>query len=83
VGGEFEGEAGPVCFSWVSGPACLIVDMFEMVRCPYCAEIMKAGTDGDWYLCPACDHVTITSYPSYLCSCERCTSLRPPPVIVL
>ena len=59
------------------------VGMPEMVRCPYCAEIMNAGTEGDWFVCPSCDHITITSYPSYLCSCQRCTQLRPPPHLVL
>jgi hypothetical protein len=57
--------------------------MPELVQCPYCAEIMRAGEDGDWFLCPSCDHATITGYPSYLCSCQECDQLRPSPTFVL
>jgi len=55
----------------------------EIIRCAYCAEIMKARTEGDWFLCPHCEHVTIPSYPSYLCSCQQCDQLRPKPRFVL
>jgi len=52
------------------------------VRCPYCREIMRAGEDGDWFLCSTCDHVTIAGFPSYLCTCQQCDQLRPPPAFV-
>ena len=39
--------------------------------------------EGDWFLCPSCDHATIPSYPSYLCSCQQCDRLRPPPKFIL
>jgi hypothetical protein len=25
------------------------VDMPEVIRCPYCEEIMRVGTEGDWF----------------------------------
>ncbi len=55
----------------------------EIIRCAYCAEIMKADADGKWFLCPGCDHIAIPSYLSYLCGCQQCDQLRPPPHFVI
>ena len=59
------------------------VDTPAIIRCPYCAEIMKAGAEGGWSLCPRCDHITIQSYLSYLCSCQQCDQRRPSPSVIL
>ncbi len=41
-------------------------DVPMIIRCQYCSEIMKAGTEGGRFVCPRCDHVAIPSHPSYL-----------------
>jgi hypothetical protein len=62
--------------------------MPKIIRCQYCFEvddfkIMSAKAEGEWFICSCCGHITIPDYPSYPCSCQKCTEVRPPPKLVL
>src|SRR5579864_2182147 len=56
--------------------------MATITRCPCCIEgdefkAMIGRSEGEWFLCVRCSHVTVPHDPDYQCKCARCNELGP------